>query len=151
MALVRPDYEMVPEAPSLADYMRLRSVAGLTPFAEAAAHAGLPGTFTAVVVRFEGKAIGMGRVIGDGGLFFQVTDIAVHPAHQGRGLGKAIVEALLDALAHRIAAPAYVSLVADGEASKLYAQFGFVPVAPKSQGMAQMVEPASTTSAERNT
>ena len=35
----------------------------------------------------------MGRVIGDGGLFFQVVDIAVEPAHQGRGLGKAIVAA----------------------------------------------------------
>ncbi|MFD2882298.1 hypothetical protein ACFTAO_51075 [Paenibacillus rhizoplanae] len=30
----------------------------------------------------------MGRVIGDGGCFFQVTDIAVKPSFQGRGLGK---------------------------------------------------------------
>jgi hypothetical protein len=29
----------------------------------------------------------------------------------------------------------YVSLIADGEASKLYAQYGFEPVMPRSQGM----------------
>lgn len=30
---------------------------------------------------------------------------------------------------------AYVSLIADGEAAKLYEQYGFVPVMPQSQGM----------------
>lgn len=148
MTFVPPPFELRRETPSIADYMRLRAVSGLTPFTEAAARAGLPGTFTAVVVRFEGEAIGMGRVIGDGGLFFQVTDIAVVPAHQAKGIGKAIVEALLDALSHRIAAPAYVSLIADGEASRLYAQFGFEPVAPKSQGMARILQPAPYPSAK---
>jgi hypothetical protein len=31
---------------------------------------------------------------------------------------------------------AYVSLIADGEAQRLYAQYGFVPTAPASVGMA---------------
>jgi hypothetical protein len=30
----------------------------------------------------------------------------------------------------------YISLIADGEANRLYAQFGFVPIAPRSIGMA---------------
>lgn len=142
MIRMPPGYQLVRETPAVADYMRLRAVSGLTPFAEAAVRAGLPGTIAAVVARFDGVAIGMGRVIGDGGLFFQLTDIAVDPTHQGHGLGKAIVEALLDLLARRISAPAYVSLIADGEAKRLYAQFGFAPVAPKSQGMAQVLRPA---------
>lgn len=32
------------------------------------------------------RAVGMGRVIGDGGCFFQIVDIAVDPADQGQGL-----------------------------------------------------------------
>lgn len=135
-------YTLVRETPALADYQHLRAEAGLSPFAEAAARAGLFGTFVGVVVRHGGEAIGMGRVVGDGGLFFQLVDIAVLPAHRGRGLGKAVVGALLEALAGRIAAPAYVSLVADGQASELYAQFGFAPVAPKSRGMACWLQPS---------
>jgi hypothetical protein len=32
----------------------------------------------------------------------------------------------------------YVSLIADGVANRLYAQYGFEPTAPKSIGMAQV-------------
>jgi hypothetical protein len=37
-------------------------------------------------------------------------------------------------------AEAYVSLIADGEAHRLYAQFGFRPTAPASIGMAQWIK-----------
>jgi GNAT superfamily N-acetyltransferase len=139
-----PGCDLSLETPCLADHQRLRSVAGLSNFAEAAARKGLAGTAIGAVARHEGRVVGMGRIIGDGGLFFQMVDIAVEPAHQGCGLGKAIVRALLQALAERLDAPAYVSLIADGAADRLYAQFGFVPVAPKSQGMAQWVQPSSS-------
>ena len=43
----------------------------------------LPNTVFAVVIRKDGEAVGMGRVVGDGGLFFQVVDIAVLPEHHG--------------------------------------------------------------------
>ncbi|MFH8680436.1 GNAT family N-acetyltransferase [Streptomyces lydicus] len=81
------------------------------------------GTWYGVVLRYEGEPIGMGRIIGDGGTAFQVVDICVHPAHQGRGLGKRIMAALAEELERR--APAYVSLIADGPACFLYEKFGF--------------------------
>lgn len=40
--------------------------------------------------------ITMGRLIGDGALFLQVVDIAVHPAHQHKGLGKQIIQKLVE-------------------------------------------------------
>lgn len=139
-----PDgYSLSFELPTPLDHQHLRNAAGLTPFGEAATRAGLPGTFIGLVVRHDEEIIGMGRVVGDGGLFFQVVDIAVLPAHQGKGVGKAVMRALVDALAERITAPAYVSLVADGDAQHLYAQYGFAPVAPKSIGMAQWLLPAA--------
>jgi GNAT superfamily N-acetyltransferase len=131
-----PDYILYAETPCAEDYLRLRVVSGLTPKTLEGAAAGLPNTVFAVVVRHQDRAVGMGRVIGDGGLFFQVVDIAVSPEHQGKGLGKAIVAALVERL--RAVAPkgAYVSLMADGEAHRLYAQFGFAMTAPRSVGMA---------------
>lgn len=136
-----PDgYELAAETPPAEDYLRLRVAAGLSRKSPAGAVIGLANSWHAVVVRHGGEIVGMGRVIGDGGLFFMVVDIAVEPAHQGRGLGKAIMAALVERL--RAAAPsrAHVVLIADGEAHRLYAQYGFTLTAPGGVGM-QMVIP----------
>ena len=124
------------ETPGIEDYRRLRAVSGLSPKSEEAARRGLPNTLHAVVVRHEGRAVAMGRIVGDGGAFFQVVDMAVEPEHQGQGIGKAIFAALVDWLNEHAPDSAYVSLIADGEARHLYAQFGFTPVMPASIGMA---------------
>ncbi len=132
------DYSVSVEIPSVEDYCRLRRISGLTPRSEAAAKAGLPNTVVAALVRQGESVVGMGRVIGDG-LSYQVVDIAVDPAHQGRGLGKAIMTHLMDQLKQLAPAEAYVSLIADGDARPLYAQYGFEPTAPASIGMAQWI------------
>lgn len=129
-------YDLSIETPAIDDYLRLRRIAGLSPKTRDGAVAGLPNSFCGVVVRHDGHAVGQGRVIGDGGLFFQIVDIAVDPAHQGRGLGKAIMAALMDTLKAHAPSDAYVSLIADGDAWRLYEQYGFKPTAPVSIGMA---------------
>lgn len=129
-------YTLLEQAPSIAVYRRLRAAAGLSPKSEAAAAAGLPNSCFAVQVLCAGEPVGMGRVIGDGGCFYQVVDIAVLPAHQGRGLGKRIMGAIGAYLQDHVPPGAYVSLIADGHAHRLYAQYGFRPTAPASIGMA---------------
>ena len=130
-------YELFDEVPSAGEYRRLREVAGLSPKSEAAAAAGLPSSWAAVLVRTaDGTAVGMGRVIGDGGCFFQLVDIAVSPEHQGRGLGGAILARLLERLRADGPAGAYVSLFADPPGRELYHRHGFRETAPDQVGMA---------------
>lgn len=126
--------EIRQELPSVEDYLALRQEAGLSPMSIEGASAGLPNSVFAVTVYAGEQLVGMGRVIGDGGCFFQVTDIAVKPSFQGQGLGKSIMQEIrtfLDSVPEK----AYISLIADGEAAKLYAKYGFAPVMPASQGM----------------
>ncbi|KAJ5771569.1 Acyl-CoA N-acyltransferase [Penicillium odoratum] len=63
--------------------------------------------------------------------------MAVHPEHQKKGLGDAILKALLWKI--RTRAPAdgkpYISLLADEAGRKLYSKNGFVESAPESLGM----------------
>ncbi|HBK45005.1 MAG TPA: N-acetyltransferase [Xanthomonadaceae bacterium] len=132
-------YRVEAAIPAVEDYLRLRVVAGLSPKSAAAARRGLPNSCFAVCVRHRGRTVGMGRVIGDGGCFYQVVDIALEPAHQRRGLGKRIVAALVEWLQANAADGAYVSLVADGDARHLYAQFGFAETAPASVAMARVL------------
>jgi GNAT superfamily N-acetyltransferase len=129
------EYELSETIPSSDDYRRLRIIAGLSPKTAEAAAAGLPNTIYAVVIRKDGEAVGMGRIVGDRGLFYQIVDIAVDPKHQKRGLGKRIVGALVDHLRHTALPTAYIGLIADGEARRLYSLFGFEPTGPMAIGM----------------
>ncbi|MEU5894619.1 MULTISPECIES: GNAT family N-acetyltransferase [Streptomyces] len=122
-------YELRAEVPSVETFRRLRTDAGLSDKAPEAVALALPNTWHGVVLHHEGEPIGMGRIIGDGGTAFQLVDICVHPAHQGRGLGRRIMAALTEELERRAPATAYVSLIADGPARHLYEKFGFADTA----------------------
>ncbi|MEU0424542.1 GNAT family N-acetyltransferase [Streptomyces canus] len=122
-------YKLSEGVPSVAVFRRLRTDAGLSDKAPEAVALALPNTWHGVVLHHEGKPIGMGRIIGDGGTAFQIVDVCVHPAHQGRGLGRRIMAALTEELERRAPATAYVSLIADGPARFLYEKFGFADTA----------------------
>jgi GNAT superfamily N-acetyltransferase len=123
------------EIPGNHEYRALRTAAGLSMMTEEGAAIGLPASWCSVCVRHEGELIGMGRVVGDGGLFLFVVDIAVTPAWQGKGLGRRIMQALMDEVYARAPARTMVGLIAEGTAHELYAKFGFKRVAPEAQGM----------------
>jgi GNAT superfamily N-acetyltransferase len=74
----------------------------------------------------------MGRVVGDGGLNFEIVDVAVDPAHQGKGLGTLIMQPIMSFLEGEAPSGAYVSLIAD--VPRLYEKFGFKRTHPKSEG-----------------
>ena len=122
--------------PAIDTYQHLRVAAGMSAKTAEAATKGLPNSLFAVQVLLGDEVVGMGRIIGDGGCFFQVTDIAVLPAHQGKGLGKRIMREIMQFIETEVPQSAYVSLIADGQAQDLYAQFGFRHTAPASVGMA---------------
>jgi ribosomal protein S18 acetylase RimI-like enzyme len=128
-------YQIIYEAPSAKEYAELRVEAGLSPKSLEAAEEGLKNSIFAVALRESSTLIGMGRIIGDGGCFYQIVDIAVKPAYQGRGLGKVIMSELTAYLQEHTHEGAYVSLLADVPADKLYQQFGFQYTQPRSVGM----------------
>ncbi len=129
-------YRVVARTPSVEDYMHLRAAGGLSAFSREAAGAGLEGTRFAILIMKGDAVVGMGRLIGDGGCFFQIVDIVVEPEHQGHGLGKALMAALMEHVTTALPSSAYVSLIADVPANRLYEQFGFRETAPRSLGMA---------------
>ena len=90
-----PNYQLKAQTPTVEDYIRIRSAAGLSRKTEAAATVGLKNSLFAVTVFDRDEPIGIGRVIGDGGCFFELVDIAVMPEHQKKGLGKLIMDALM--------------------------------------------------------
>ena len=133
-----PGYRLVLGAPSIADYLRLRREAGLTPKTEAQAEAALPGSLAVwhVVAEAGGDTVGMGRLLGDGGWYFHIVDMAVLPAHQRRGIGDAVLTAILDHVRETAPPQAFVSLLADPPGRRLYDRHGFFETAPDHVGLA---------------
>jgi ribosomal protein S18 acetylase RimI-like enzyme len=129
------DIEIKHSTPSIEDYLNLRKISGLGEKSIEAAEKGLKNSLYSVTIYNEDSLIGMGRVIGDGGCFFQVVDIAVTPNFQGNGLGKVIMSEIMNYLEKSVPKGGYVSLIADDPANKLYEQFGFKYTYPRSYGM----------------
>ncbi|WP_394613899.1 GNAT family N-acetyltransferase [Lentzea sp. JNUCC 0626] len=114
----------------------MRQESGLSARTRQEAENGIDGAWaSAIVVHVEsGETVGMGRVLSDGGWYFHIIDMAVLPDHQRKGIGDAILTALVDRIeAH--APNAYVNLLADPPGRRLYARHGFVESAPASIGM----------------
>jgi len=128
-------FEVTNEVPSAEEYVAMRVLAGLSPKDIEASEIGLRNSIYAVSIRNQSTLIGMGRIIGDGGCFYQIVDIAVDPVYQGQGLGKRIMTELINFLETQVPKGAYVSLIADVPADKLYEKFGFNYTSPKSVGM----------------
>lgn len=126
-------YQLKEEAVLPEDFVRLREVSGLSPRTIDAARRGLEKSLYAVTVVLGDKTVGMGRVIGDGALNFEVVDIAVDPEHQGQGLGRMIMESIMTYLRREVPKQSYVSLI--GDVPPLYEKFGFKLVRPASEGM----------------
>lgn len=126
---------LVRTPPTLEDYLHLRAASGLTPKSAAQGEGALVGSWRWSVVRREGRAVAMGRVIGDGGWYFHIADMATLPEHQGRGLGRRVLADLLAQIDEAAPAESYVTLMADAPGRRLYESMGFVETAPKSLGM----------------
>lgn len=119
-------YTLSTAPPTLDDYLALRELSGLTPKRADQAGPSLANSWAWRSVRTrEGETVAMGRLVGDGGWYFLVADMATLPEHQRKGLGRAILTDLLDEIRERAPEGAYVTLMADLPGQRLYEQLGF--------------------------
>jgi ribosomal protein S18 acetylase RimI-like enzyme len=132
-------YTLHETAPPPEAAVELRARSGLSPKTLEQCTLAMKGSWCAVHVTHDatGEVVGMGRVIGDGGWYFHIADMATLPEHQRRGIGDAVLTRLVEIV--RAAAPpdCYLTLMADPPGRRLYAKHGFVETAPASIGMVQ--------------
>jgi ribosomal protein S18 acetylase RimI-like enzyme len=124
-------YTLHAAPPAVDDYVRLRREAGLREKSVDQALPVLSGSwaFCHVSDQGSGEVVAMGRVLGDGGWYFVVADMATAPGHQRRGIGRAVLDHLLADIRRRAPGDPYVALTADGAGVTLYERAGFTPLA----------------------
>ena len=72
----------------------------------------------------------MGRVLGDGGWYFHIADVATDPGHQRRGLGRVVMEDLIARIDAEAPPHPYITLLGDPPGRALYRALGFVDSEP---------------------
>jgi GNAT superfamily N-acetyltransferase len=78
-----------------------------------------------VIALIDDRQVGFARASGDRSVFARISDVVVWPAHRGKGIGKALVKALLD---HGELATVTTWTLNTSDAHELYARFGFAKV-----------------------
>ncbi len=127
-------YKLLKGTPNIEDYLNIRKNT-LGEKTRLTGEMAVKNSWFGVHIIYEEKAVGMGRFIGDGGCSFCITDVAVLPEHQGQGLGKMIMEGLMNHYKEFGPKDGYLTLIADGNAKFLYEKYGFKMTAPYAVGM----------------
>jgi len=126
------------ERPNAHEYRALRHLADWGDISEATATRALASTAISLCVSHQTDLVGLGRVVGDGDLYFHVSDVFVHPAARGTGLGEEILHRLLCTVRAMADPGATVAVLAAPGREPFYAKAGFTtcPNAVFGQGMA---------------
>lgn len=121
--------QLVNETPTAEDYVSLRIRSGMGDKNLERSRIALRNSlFTAAL--YDGqKLIGFGRIVGDGGVTYVVSDIMVDKDYQRRGYAEQIMTAIDGYLQEHAHVDSYICLIANQPADQLYHkhQFAYLP------------------------
>ena len=120
--MIRFTNDITPE-----EYMELRKTVGWLEFPAEEAKACVENAYLMICVRDDEKAIGLARLLWDGGYVAFLSDVLVVPEYQGQGLGRQLVEAVIQRIRDDMKPGYKVKLTLNSAMGKepFYEKFGF--------------------------
>ncbi|WP_186802592.1 GNAT family N-acetyltransferase [Lacrimispora celerecrescens] len=119
------DIQIVYEAPKAQDYISLRLRAGMSNKDLERSKIALKNSMFAVSLYDKEKLIGFGRVVGDGGITYVVSDIMVDGEYRRRGYAEQIMQAIDRYFDENTHEDSYICLIANCPADQLYNKHRF--------------------------
>jgi GNAT superfamily N-acetyltransferase/catechol 2,3-dioxygenase-like lactoylglutathione lyase family enzyme len=121
-----PNVRLVERLPTLAEYEALVRAVGWVKYTNLeAAPAALENTRYCVVAVDADRAVGMARVVGDGGMAYFVQDVMVVPELQRRGIGTALMEAVTGYFRQATPRQSAIALFTGRNLAGFYERHGF--------------------------
>ena len=120
--MIRISYDL----PNSLDYIKLRVNSGMgSKKSIERVDKAIKNSLFIVSLYEKNKIIGMGRIIGDSGISYAITDIMVDKKYQGKGYGKLIMKEIDNYFSENTDEDCYIFLIANLPADKLYSKFSF--------------------------
>ncbi len=119
----------------IGEYQHLRQAVGWWDTDDSAIAEALANSLYSVAIVADEKIVGIGRVVGDNGLYYYIQDVIVHPNYQSKGIGSEIMRMLLDYINSRAKKGAFIGLMAAKGLEDYYKDFGFLPRPKEGPGM----------------
>ena len=119
--------EYIDKAPTLEEYKEMRRQVNFMVLSDRIAANALNNAFHITVVRDEGRAVGMIRVLSDGSYANFITDVMVIPEYQNRGIGTEMMRRTVEYMRSTISEGETIVLYLMSASGKepFYKQFGF--------------------------
>jgi len=119
--------EIFKQTLSADEYLELYISAGWPPPEKEQIAIALENSTFTVLIKENGKPVGMGRIIGDGAISYFIKDVVVLPDYQSKGIGKAIIHTILEYIRQTspIGWGVCVELISSENKEGFYEKFGF--------------------------
>lgn len=131
------DLTIKEHVPSAGEYNHLREAVSWHRLPAERAEQGLKNTLYAVAIYDDQQLVAMGRIVGDGHIYFYLQDLIVLPEYQHHGLGNEIMERLCKYIDEHapLKSGAYVGLMMAPGLHDFYEKFGFKDLPDDSPAM----------------
>ena len=127
------------QKPTISEYKQLRAAVDWWDVDEGAAETALSNSLFSVVAVEKGTLVGFGRIVGDGGLYFYIQDLIIHPEFQEKGYGKKVMDELMSFVRANAKSGAFIGLMAANGLERYYESFGFKAREDGAPGMYQII------------
>lgn len=117
--------KLVYEIPAAQDYVNLRLRSGMGNKDLNRSQIALENSLFTVSLYDEDKLVGFGRVVGDGGITYIVSDIMVDEEYRRKGFAERIMEAIDGYFEENTYEDSYICLIANRPADLLYHKHRF--------------------------
>ena len=124
----------------VAEYQLLRHTTDWFQLEDNVVEKSLDNDLFALTVYEEERPVGMGRVVGDGAIYFYIQDIIVIPEYQGKGIGRLIMDNIEDWLSGASYENSFVGLMAAEGVSGFYERYGYLERPSSKPGMSKLMK-----------
>lgn len=119
------DFQIKHASPTVDDFLSLRAQVGWQNMSASDALVSLHNSLFHVTVYDNSMLVGMGRIVGDGVMYFYIQDVVVAPKAHGLGIGTLLMKQIEDYIAKNAKQGATIGLLSAKGKEGFYCRFGY--------------------------
>lgn len=123
--MMGPEFQVAHRRIRTEEYQALRKTTDWNQISDDLVEKALEKDLFSVCIEKNDKIVGIGRVIGDGSIYFYIQDVIVLPGFRDQGVGKLIMNEIETYLENMAPKGAFIGLMAAEGSIEFYKKYGY--------------------------